>query len=202
MKILRTALLFALVGLSAHAALAQAAPAVGTVTLTAAGNVLTWSTTATPDGTAAGTCTGSWGSGGSVPTSGTATVAPQVTTTYTITCTWTDLNVVLDWTAPTQNTNNTPLAANQLPLTYSVNAGATGAEVNIKTGIAAQTYTDTMAAPGQRCYTVNAVDALADVSAPTNEVCATTAPATASASATVTVKLVPNAPTGLSIASE
>lgn len=199
MKLARLALLAALV---CAPALAQVPPDAGTVTLTAAPTsgsassvpvTLTWSTTASPDGTAATSCTGSW-TAGALSTSGTATVTATKSTTYTLTCTWNDLNIVLTWTAPTMNTDGSALASNQLPLSYTVNAGASGQEMPFKAGITALTYTYSMTAPGTECFTLTAFDALGNFSVPTNEICATTGPATASASASFTMSTRPNPP--------
>lgn len=193
------------------AAGAQAAGEKGTVTLTASapsvavgGQVtLNWATTATADGTAASSCTGSWASA-ALPASGSAQVTVSANTTYTITCTWDDLTTTLSWTPPTMNTDGSAIAGSQLPLSYTVNEGASGAEQAIKTGIAASTYVDVAAADGNRCYTLIAMGADnvsgSDQSVPTNELCVTLAKATAAATAAVTViKPVPAAPTNFTV---
>jgi len=192
--------------LCAGSALAQS---VGTVALSASaatvkpgGTVtLTWSTTPTVDGTASSGCVGSWASG-ALAAGGSAVVTVTAATTYTVTCTWDNLTADLSWTAPTQNTDGSAIAGAQLPLTYTVNAGASGKETVLKSGIAATTYTDQRTADGTVCYTVVAVDAIAadSPSDPTNELCATFAKATAQASQSVTLlSTKPNAPTGFVI---
>lgn len=201
----------AALALVAGAALAQTSPptapaSAGSVTLSASppsgsGSVavtLSWSTTANDDGIAASSCQPSW-QAASVPASGSVQLTATSTTNYSITCTWNDLSAVLAWTPPTTNTDGSAIGSTQVPLTFNLNAGAQGAETPAKSGITTNTYTDTVATAQTRCYTVNTVDALKSASAPTNELCKVLGPATMQASASVTVKVVPNAPTGFTI---
>jgi hypothetical protein len=204
----RLGLVFALlVVLITPLAFAQTAvpPQVGTVVLTAspsrgAGTVsatLTWSATATADGTAVQSCLPSW-QVATVGASGTATVQVSKTTAYTLICTWDDLSAVLNWVPPTANTDNSAFGSTQLPLTYTVNAGVSGQELAIKTGVESP-YTVSALTAGKTCFTVAAVDALGGSSVASNESCKTLGTATAQATASVTVTVIPQAPTALKV---
>src|SRR5579885_1021154 len=134
--------LFCVLVLAALPTLAQTPPESGTVTLTTSptngtGSVpvtLNWNAGATSNGTPASSCSGSWTTG-ILPASGSVQVTATKTTTYTVTCTWNGLNVVLTWTAPTMNTDGSAINSAQLPLTYTVNASSTsGAETVLKSG--------------------------------------------------------------------
>lgn len=96
-----------LLGAVAHAQTA------GTVTLTAnrtsaTGSltpVLTWSTSPV-----ASSCTASGGWSGTKFASGSETLATiTASRSYTLTCSWTNGSATVSWTAPTTNTNGTPL---------------------------------------------------------------------------------------------
>jgi hypothetical protein len=104
-----TALLIVL-SLAASAVQAQTA---GTVTLranatSATGSmvpVLTWSTSPV-----ATSCTASGGWSGTKAGSGTQTLASiNASTSYTLTCSWSAGSATVNWTAPTTNTDGTPL---------------------------------------------------------------------------------------------
>jgi hypothetical protein len=197
----------ALFSLAPALALAQVAGETGAVTLTVSptsglGSVtpkLTWSTTSTADGIAAASCQPSWQTA-SVATSGTQTLAAVTTSqSYTLTCTWDDTSAIVAWTAPTTNVDGSTIGSTQLPLTYTVNEGATGAETLLKSGVTALTYTATGLTAGDDCFTVIATDALGDSSAPSTEACKTVGNATAQATASLTIKAVPNPPGALTV---
>ena len=87
------------------------------------------------------------------------------------------------WTAPTTNTDGSPITA---PLTYNVYSGASGAEVRTQSGLTVTTQALTAAAGVKQCVQVTAVANDLE-SARTPEVCATPSFS------------VPNAPTGLTL---
>lgn len=185
---------------------ATAPPQVGTVTLTSSqtsvagsGSVtLTWNATATADGSAVTSCQPSWQTA-TVGSSGTASVTVSATTTYTLTCSWTDLSAVLNWTPPTLNTDGSAIGGSEVPLTYSVFAGPQSKETPLTSGVAGAPVTVGPFSAGTECFVLTAVPASGGMSPPSNEVCKTLGTETAKATTTVAVSAVPQAPTNLTV---
>jgi len=158
--------------------------------------VLTWSTAPLADSCVA---SGSW-SGAKAP-SGTETL-PAITSsqTYNMTCIWPDGKATLSWTAPTQNTDGTPLTDLAGFKIYQGNAPGdrAGAIYDIPDP-ALTTFVVEPLAEGSYCFVTTAYNALAVESDESNEVCKDVSDEVISRSVGITVNPKPNAPTGMTI---
>jgi len=162
--------------------------------------VLTWSTSPPADGCDA---SGSW-TGAKGP-SGTETL-PDITTgaTYNLTCHWLDDKATLTWTAPTVNTDGTPLVdLNGFALFRGLvpggpydDAGAGGIDIPDETQT---TFVDQPLLPGQYCYVVQAYNALDVHSDNSNEACKNVDATSDVQSVGIVVNPKPNVPAGLGV---
>lgn len=158
-------------------ALLLAGPAVAqTVTFTAETTtgvgevtpVLTWSTSPAADDCVA---SGDWS--GSKGPSGTETLAPITTgATYNLECSWADDDVQLDWTAPTLNTDGSPLTdLASFDIYYGTTQGGPYDNVEV---IDDETQTSATIAPltvGTWCFVITASNANGVESDQSNEAC-------------------------------
>jgi len=181
------------------------AQSAGTVNLTAspsAGNgvinvTLNW--TSSPPATSCA-LTGGGVTNPTAAPSGTATDTLTKTTTYGIACSWTRTSNTLHWTAPTTNTDGSPLTDLS---GYTIWWGLVGNSVSTQTAVtnpAATSFVITPSAPGTYAYTIVACNAAKLCSTPSTSV---TGPAigttSASATATTTVTPLPTSPTSLTV---
>lgn len=158
---------------------------------------LTWSTTP-----AAASCTASGDAAwtGTKAASGTQTLAAVTPPkSYTIRCNWPGSNqAVLSWTAPTQNTDGTPLTnLSGFSVHWGTSSTALSQSANVPGGAATRTYTVTNLTPGAWFFGARALTSTGAQSALSNVATKTIA---AAVELTQTVGItVPNPPTGLSV---
>lgn len=178
------------------AALAQAVPTVTFTALPVSGvspltTNLTWSSTG------ASTCAASGGWTGAKATSGTQVITGvTANTTYTLTCSTSAGTAQLSWTAPTQNTDGTPLTnlAGYQAFRAATSAGLATATSAAEIAIPALTYTLTGIPAGTWYFAMRSKNSAGAVSDLSNVVSKTIALQSASANASVTVSTVPNPP--------
>lgn len=157
---------------------------------------LTWSTTP-----AAGNCTASGDTAwtGTKAASGTVTLAAITPPkSYTLRCTWPgDTSARISWTAPTKNTDDTPLTN---LAGYSVHWGTSATALTQSANVASPTtlfYQLTNLTPGTWFFGARAINAAGGISAMSN-VASKVILASVELTQTVGIK-VPNAPTGLTV---
>jgi len=159
--------------------------------------VLTWATTPAAD-----LCTASGDWSGAKGPAGTETLLPITSgATYNITCEWTDDKATLTWTAPTQNTDGSPLtdlAGFKLMRGLSPGGPYDQATIDIPDPTAT-TYTDQPLLGGQYCYVSLAYNVLGVESDQSNEACKEVSSGTDTQSVGIVVNPKPNVPTGLTI---
>ena len=116
--------------------------------------VLTWSTNPT-----AQSCTASGGWSGTKSPNGTQTVAIiSATTTYTLTCRWGNGTAVVRWTAPTSNTDDSPLTnLASYKVVYGTSATALNQSLSV-TDITRTSATIDSLAPGRWYFATRAVN--------------------------------------------
>jgi len=159
--------------------------------------VLTWTTTPPAD---VCTASGDW-SGVKLP-AGQETLAPITSgATYNITCDWTDDKATLTWTAPTQNTDGTPLtdlAGFKLMRGLSPGGPYDQETIDIPDPNATS-YVDQPLLGGQYCYVSLAYNAIGTESDQSNEACKDVSIGVDTKSVGITVNPKPNAPSGMTI---
>lgn len=189
-------------GLLAFAAVqANAAPTVNLAASPSSGIgvvsvTLTWSSTE------ATSCTASGGWSGTKAANGTEVVSASVTTTYTLVCSAATGQATATWTAPTQNTDGTPLTnLASYKLYHATTTGGVPNATPIVVTAPATSHTITGLPAGLRYYGIRAVNAAGVESAMSNLANNTVVIPSATANATVTVQQQPQPPTGLTVQS-
>jgi len=159
--------------------------------------VLTWSTSPPADGCDA---SGDW-SGAKGP-SGTETL-PDITSgaTYNLVCSWLDDKATLNWTAPTQNTDGSPLTdLDGFKLRRGLSSGGPYDQATIDIPDAAETqYVDQPLLGGTYCYVATAYNLLGIESDFSGEACKDVSSGTDTQSVGIVVNPKPSVVTGLSI---
>jgi hypothetical protein len=152
--------------------------------------VLTWSTNPV-----ASSCTASGGWSGTKAASGTQTLATiSASTNYTLTCTWNAGSARLSWTAPTANTDNTPLVN---LASYRVYYGTSSTSLTQSSNVADNTQTTTTIdslTPGTWYMAVRAVNTNNVESANSNVVAKSVTGATSAANVAITINPEPTPP--------
>ncbi len=156
--------------------------------------VLTWDTHPAADDCIA---TGDWV--GAKGPSGTETL-PDITSsaTYNLICNWLEDSVRLDWIAPTENTDGTPLTD---LASYSIYQGSGPDDrsgpvyKDIDAGVV--TYVVEPLSLGSYCWVGTAINARGIESIFSNETCKIVGESDATQSVGITVNPKPNSPTGL-----
>ena len=181
----------ALVILSTIFAAAAHAQSAGTVTLTAnrtsaSGSftpTLTWSTSPV-----ASSCTASGGWSGTKFASGSETVATiSASKSYTLTCYWNNGSAVVNWNAPTTNTDTTPLTdLAGFKILYGTSSSALNQSVTVNNPAARSATVDRLAG-GTWYFAVRAVNS-ANVESPNSNL-ATKVIGTAKAAKTVSITI-------------
>lgn len=178
-----------------------AAQAAGTITFTAETTtgdgqvtpVLTWSTQPAADNCVA---SGDWS--GNKGATGSEVLAPITTSrTYNLTCSWSDTRATLTWTAPTTNTDGTPLTdLLRFVVYYGTAPGDLSQIWTVNSPSATQTEIEGLA-PATWFFAMTAVNQRLVESARTNIVSKTTGSASAQESVGITVNPRPNPPTNV-----
>lgn len=186
---------------SAFAGLADA-QAANTISLTATSTgpinapvpTIAWSTSP-----AASSCTASGSWSGTKAGSGAETFAAlSATSTYTLTCTWTDSTAKVSWTAPTLNTDGTPLTD---LAKYQVNYGLSVATLDKSVQIGAPNTSQVITGltPGTWYFKVRAINSKGVYSDFSNAVSKVATSTSSSQVVSVTVVATPAAPTDVAV---
>lgn len=153
---------------------------------------LTWTSTG------AGACTASDGWSGAKPVNGTELAAAvSKTTKFTLTCSSPTGPATLSWTPPTTNSDGTPLTNLS---GYQIMSGPSASALARNTLIGAPASTATLqSTPGLMFFSVRSERADGAESIDSNTVSRTVVADTAVGSVTLTVAVVPNPPTNLTV---